>query len=38
VKSLFEMLKRALPDETDLGTRHLLEQIRAKCVTCQTTA
>jgi hypothetical protein len=34
VKSLFEMLKRALPDETNLGTRQLLEQIRAKCVTC----
>jgi hypothetical protein len=38
VKSLFEMPKRALPVETNLGTRHILEQIRAKCVTCQTTA
>jgi hypothetical protein len=32
------MLKRALHDETNLGTRHLLEQIRAKCVICQITA
>jgi hypothetical protein len=38
VKSLFEMLKRALPDEANLETRHLLEQIRSKCATCQTTA
>jgi hypothetical protein len=38
VKSLFEMLKQALLDETNLRTRHLLEQIRAKCVTYETTA
>jgi hypothetical protein len=31
------MLKRALPDEANLETRQLLEQIRSKCTTCQTT-
>jgi hypothetical protein len=38
VKSLFEILKRALPDEAKQETQKLPKNVCSECATCQTTA